>query len=181
MRANGWGGAALGVVLAGATGCETLLQGQGQRLDQLQEQTANENLQRDVAQLKDAVRDLRAAQERSFAELEQLRAESRGGGRTAETRLAELERGLRAEVSARESLRRDIDAIPGKVAGIVNTHRPPAPAPQVIEGREHTVEAGQTISDIAKAYGVKTTVIIKANNITRPDALKVGQKLIIPE
>ena len=48
-------------------------------------------------------------------------------------------------------------------------------------GVEHTVETGQTLSEIAKAYGVKMDTIIKVNNISNPSALRVGQKLFIPQ
>lgn len=48
-------------------------------------------------------------------------------------------------------------------------------------GREHTVGPGQTLSEIAAAYGVKTSAIIKANSLKNPDRLQVGQTLFIPE
>jgi len=61
----------------------------------------------------------------------------------------------------------------------------PAPAtPQ--KGYEHKVEAGETISAIAKAYhdqGVKVTAddILKANPKVNPTKLYVGQKIFIPD
>lgn len=48
-------------------------------------------------------------------------------------------------------------------------------------GVEHTVEPGQTLSEIASAYDVEISAIIKSNNLKNPDQLKVGQKLFIPE
>jgi len=48
-------------------------------------------------------------------------------------------------------------------------------------GVEHTVSAGETLSDIAKAYGVRMDAIVQANNITNPHSLRVGQKLFIPQ
>jgi LysM repeat protein len=42
------------------------------------------------------------------------------------------------------------------------------------------VVAGETLSAIAAAYRVKSSDIIKLNNLSNPNALRVGQKLVIP-
>lgn len=44
----------------------------------------------------------------------------------------------------------------------------------------HTVIPGQTLNVIAKQYGVTLADLMKANNLTNPDYLEVGQRLIIP-
>ncbi len=44
----------------------------------------------------------------------------------------------------------------------------------------HTVKQGDTVWDIAKAYGVTTSSILTANNLTESSVLKIGDKLIIP-
>ncbi len=51
-------------------------------------------------------------------------------------------------------------------------------APQA--GGEHTVRAGETLSAIARRYGVTTTAIASANRLTNPNALQIGQQLQIP-
>jgi LysM repeat protein len=61
---------------------------------------------------------------------------------------------------------------------------PPSPAPKE-EGFEHTVEAGQSLWAIAKAYqdaGVKVSIddIRRANNL-KDNTLRTGQKLFIPK
>jgi len=43
----------------------------------------------------------------------------------------------------------------------------------------HTVKAGDTLSKIAKTYGVSLDTIVKANNIKNINLIHVGQKLII--
>jgi LysM repeat protein len=43
------------------------------------------------------------------------------------------------------------------------------------------VKPGETLSEIAKAYGVRISVITKSNNLKNPDDLRVGQTLFIPE
>jgi len=49
------------------------------------------------------------------------------------------------------------------------------------EGKEHVVTKGETLTTIAKAFGVSVEDLKKANNITNPNEIKVGQKLIIPK
>jgi len=48
-------------------------------------------------------------------------------------------------------------------------------------GYEHKVERGQTLSEIARGYGKSIDVILKANKITNPSTIRVGQILFIPD
>ena len=48
-------------------------------------------------------------------------------------------------------------------------------------GYEHKVERGQTLSEIARGYGKSMDVILKANKITNPSTIRVGQILFIPD
>ena len=48
-------------------------------------------------------------------------------------------------------------------------------------GIEHVVRGGETLSAIAKAYGVSSKAIISANKLKNPNALRIGQKLFIPQ
>jgi membrane-bound lytic murein transglycosylase D len=45
---------------------------------------------------------------------------------------------------------------------------------------DHYVSRGQTLSDIARRYRVTVAMILSANPRMRPQALRVGQRLIIP-
>lgn len=47
-------------------------------------------------------------------------------------------------------------------------------------GYEHKVESGQTLSEIAKAYGVSMKKIVDANNL-KGDVIRIGQVLFIPD
>ena len=40
-----------------------------------------------------------------------------------------------------------------------------------------TVEAGDTLSKIAKAHGTSVSALVSANGIANPNALSVGQRL----
>ncbi|HEY63168.1 MAG TPA: LysM peptidoglycan-binding domain-containing protein [Caldilineae bacterium] len=56
----------------------------------------------------------------------------------------------------------------------------PTPAPSPGQPIEHIVQPGEWLSAIAEKYGVSPEAIIRANNLTRPDLIYPGQKLIIP-
>ncbi len=107
-------------------------------------------------------------------------------------RIAALETQLRSLDAARERDRKEIiDTLTARISQVVSASgaaRPrPAAPPQTAprrtgpqEGYEHVVEAGQSLSAIAAAYGVTPKAIIDANNLTNPNVLRVGQKLFIP-
>ena len=69
-------------------------------------------------------------------------------------------------------------------------HPPKRMAPSVVPptiqnisgdvGFYHTVERGQTIYRIAKSYSMDWHELMKANHISNPSQLEVGQKLFIP-
>jgi LysM repeat protein len=107
-------------------------------------------------------------------------------------RVAALESQLRALDAARERDRKEIiDTLTARISQVVSAsgaaRARPAAQPQTAprrngpqEGYEHVVEAGQSLSAIAAAYGVSPKAIIEANNLTNPNVLRVGQKLFIP-
>lgn len=44
----------------------------------------------------------------------------------------------------------------------------------------HTVQSGETVAQIAQAYGTSVDAIVEANDLEDPNFIWVGQKLIIP-
>src|SRR6202040_3688740 len=54
------------------------------------------------------------------------------------------------------------------------------PPDKWVSWRRHRIEAGETLSSIAKKYRVTPAAISDANNLDRHAALDVGEKLIIP-
>lgn len=56
-----------------------------------------------------------------------------------------------------------------------------APATALPEGYQvHVVASGEVLGNIAQRYGVRQSAIVAANNLTNPDSLSVGQRLLIP-
>jgi membrane-bound lytic murein transglycosylase D len=56
----------------------------------------------------------------------------------------------------------------------------PSRGPQAVIPIAHTVAPGDTLTSIAKKYGVTVDAIKKANNLKRRSTLKVGLRLMIP-
>ncbi|MCA1645543.1 MAG: LysM peptidoglycan-binding domain-containing protein [Chloroflexi bacterium] len=48
------------------------------------------------------------------------------------------------------------------------------------ETHSHTVQPGETVQDIAAAYGLHSVSVMAANALANPDLLRVGQSLVIP-
>jgi len=60
------------------------------------------------------------------------------------------------------------------------TDTPPPTATPAAESMLHTVRRGESLSGIAKAYGVTMQAIVEANDIDDPNRIVTGQQLIIP-
>jgi LysM repeat protein len=124
--------------------------------------------------------------------LERMQANTAHAGDNRLHAMDELVVSLQSRVTDLEAARvRDreemINKLTSKIAEIVNkpTVRPPPATgsrPSTSQyGYEHTVQSGETLSAIAKAYGVGMSAIIQANNLQDPNNLKVGQTLFIPD
>jgi LysM repeat protein len=104
---------------------------------------------------------------------------------------------LRAQ---QDNMRRDIttdltsriEKIAGRQQPAAPAYTPPSATPPSVKpqaagsqparsGYEHKVERGQTLTEIARGYGVSVQSIMKANKISNPSAIRVGQTLFIPD
>jgi len=56
-------------------------------------------------------------------------------------------------------------------------HDQPSDCPK----KEYTVQAGDTLYKIAKRFGTTVEAILAENNISNPDYLEIGQRLIVPQ
>jgi nucleoid-associated protein YgaU len=58
--------------------------------------------------------------------------------------------------------------------------RLPSVTPTSCPGITYTVKAGDTLSQIAKDFGVTVEALVEANGIKDPSLIRVGEVLIIP-
>jgi len=54
------------------------------------------------------------------------------------------------------------------------------PKPATVGQTVHVVRSGDTVSRIAARYGIGRKALIDANKLTRPERLRVGQRLLVP-
>lgn len=54
------------------------------------------------------------------------------------------------------------------------------PSPSLTESLVHTIQRGETLSEIARMYGVSIQSLVTANGLTNPNHIIPGQKLTIP-
>lgn len=57
---------------------------------------------------------------------------------------------------------------------------PAAGQPGAVAGGSHTVQAGETLSSIARRYGLRTSTLAAANGIANPNLVHAGRRLTIP-
>jgi len=113
----------------------------------------------------------------------------RSGNRTSGGRIDALERRVDEGMQQREKDKKEIVSILSKkMAKLMQDsggarHAPPGKkrSSRSEFGYEHVVQPGETLSEIASAYGVSIAVLIRENGLKNPDQLKVGQKLFVPE
>lgn len=70
----------------------------------------------------------------------------------------------------------DAGAYPGSGSATGNA----TVAAPAASGRVHKVVHGDTLSGISKRYGVSTSALMRANNLTNENLIREGQKLNIP-
>jgi len=179
-----------GILMLCNTGCETI--GQQRRRQEMYEEEDKRLVQESMRRVEGRVETLEFEIERLQQELGRARDEAAGAARTAtelleprlntvESRMAALEK---QRVKDRQEL---VDSLSRKMAdimkssssggGVTRSSKPRSSG----YGYEHTVEAGQTLSEIATAYGVSVQRILDENDLKNANMLKVGQVLFIPE
>jgi LysM repeat protein len=117
-----------------------------------------------------------------------IAAVERGGDAASKEDLAALRADINFLKSEQSKMRGEIVSdLSTKIKTIADKQRAEAAAAAKAaqaaqkSGYKHTVEAGQTISAIAQAYKVSASSILKANKISDPTKIRVGQELFIPD
>lgn len=172
----------LSVVLVGLlAGCETL----GPTPAEVSEaNVAMQYMRHDIERLKARSEESQEHQHRLHARLDQASREMAQQHQNLRQELDAFRRELAQIQADRERLREAIVAdLSERMSRLLAAQAtsPRAVADRAETGYEHVVEAGQTLSEIARAYGVTVDAILKANNMTNPDRIRQGQTLFIPE
>lgn len=83
------------------------------------------------------------------------------------------------------ALRQQSEINAARAAASAGAARPAAGGPAAPDaarsGYEHKVVRGQTLSEIARGYNKSVDAIMKANKISNPSSIRVGQVLFIPD
>lgn len=165
-----------GIGLLALAGCTTLTP------DPAPATVRDDRLVSDVKALQEWRQEARLEQESQAREIEQLRKQVSA----LDAAFREQSQGLRAQMQDLEVGReRDkkfiIDELTRKVLALKTDLVPPPPPAANKSGYEHVVKAGETLTDIAKAYKANVDAIIKANSLKNANSIRVGQKLFIPD
>lgn len=72
-------------------------------------------------------------------------------------------------------------AQPVQQAAASEENAPPKPATKPAEPRSYTIRSGDSLSKIAKAFGIKTSTLASANDLSVDDTLSVGKILKVPQ
>jgi len=135
--------------------------------------------------LRAEVEDLQFRQQKTQQQLDDVQAQinqlRKMDGGPAAADVAGLEAKIRAIDAAREKDKQVILDTLAKELANLGTSRATRPAGAAEGGTEHVVARGETLSTIAKTYGVTADAVAKANGITNPNTIQVGQKLVIPK
>jgi LysM repeat protein len=161
----------------GLAGCTTMYGQREMEADARLEMEVR-TLRGQIEQLQERVELMDIGRQDLYNRIEQVGANQQAAQREQEARLAKIEQGLSAQEVART---RDREEIVSTLSRQVSELVTPARSASGGDGYEHTVKTGETLSAIAAAYGVKTSVIAEANNIRDPNTIRVGQKLFIPQ
>lgn len=179
------------LLLTAASGCLTV--GHERQAREMQMREDQLVVQEDLRQLRGRMDDLEAELQRMDQEVRRATAEAEDSVRREVepmgSRLADVERRVQEIDRGRESDKQEIiDTLSRKIAGMMQGSggRATASTERVSRGGgetgyEHVVEPGQTLSEIATAYGVSVSVIVEANALKNPNQLRAGQRLFIPE
>ncbi len=162
------------------TGCETL---SDRRSREAQDAAQMRHMRQDVRQMMALSEEAREQRHQLDERVARNEEEFGQRYRSLQKQIADLQRDLAQLHADRERMRREIvEEISVRVSRIIEQQQASRPQQARAQtGFEHEVGIGQTLSEIASAYGVTVDAIVRANNITDPHRIRVGQKLFIPE
>ena len=147
-----------------------------------------------VQKLQDRIQAVELEQQDLHREMTALKQSLGSASQPTQARLETLEKRVVALDAAREQDRKAIiDELSHKVSALMSSaasggssssgrsRRGAGGGGGSDTGYEHVVQSGDTLSAIAKAYGVSQSAILSANNMKSSSMLRVGQNLFIPK
>lgn len=172
------GRAVLAVCLAAAAGCSTL--GTSRQIEQARRDADADNFRLELQRLNRRMAALEQDIQRLSREFEAREGVGRQNASRVEDRLATLDKAVESTGATLSRLRDEIvkdlsTRLETLLKGRSGSGR------RTESGYWHTVERGQTLSEIAKEYGVAVEAIVRANDISNPDTVRVGTRLFIPD
>jgi len=170
------------------TGCQTTGWEQ-QRQQEARAASEISELRISMQRLEHRLVDLGREQEVLGHDLQTLRQDARQQSARNDAALASLGSRIDEQARSQAALRQELaNELSTRMESIIRAQARATPAPprggtrpRAEVGYEHEVQAGETLSEIARAYGVTSQDIINANPLRDPNVLRVGQKLFIPE
>ena len=162
---------------AACCGCVTLLD--DMQNEQVRVRMETESLKVAVSRLNERVAGLQQAQEQMFHDIAELRQAIEQVNASGNTRRSDVEARLKAMEQSWDKNRQDIvNTLSKRMAEVMSKEA--EEQNRAVTGVEHVVKPGETLSEIAKAYGMSTAALIQANSLANPDSIRAGQKLFIP-
>ena len=185
--------------LATLSGCETLYNASSRRQEAdtaaMRAAMERQQLSRDTEIARAAAQSAEVQLQQMDMRIARLEDNVRQSNAAGSADIASLQRDLAALKSETAALRADRDAMKREIVNEISTEvakllasqqksaaaaAAATAAAQSQSGYEHKVQAGQTLSAIAQAYGVSVEKIKKANGL-KNDVIRVGQTLFIPD
>ena len=159
------------------TGCTTT----GDRERQMRDRAEIEKLRSETVRMRERVESSSSGQQDLYGRMEAARQAQDARIGQLESRLAGLERSVEALETGRQADRKEIvDHLSKKISGVMQTQAASGTS-YGGTGVEHTVQPGQTLSEIASAYNVRIDVLVRANGLKNANSIRAGQKLFIPD
>lgn len=160
------------------SGCTTLFDETRNR--RVRDASEMQILQQDVASLKEKIRSIESANERLVLEMEAVKVSSAKD-------IVDIRNAMGAEnEKSKQDIKQDLASTLSKqIEAIMRSQYQSPPVSRsgsrTERGGEHIIEAGQTLTHIARIYGISVDALMKANNITDANSIRKGDKLVIPK
>jgi len=162
-----------------SSGCQTIGWRERQEMEEREDMLI---LQEDIRKLSGRVEGLEFEVDRVQGIRNQLDADMR----SVNSRLDDLESRLASLDAMRQKDKQElIDKLSAKITELVGRQSRSSGKRSTRHysdtGYEHVVKSGESLSEIATAYGVTVQAILDNNDIKNANMIRAGQKLFIPE